>query len=283
MNTLLARHCYDPRQGENRRLAVATLVLLAAGAVWHWTKNDLLYHAACSSIGCPGRVDLIAAVLRKVDSDFPETPQLWNYNCARPDWIAWSSVRVNIRLGPGSYRPMWQVKVADRHLVVKGVIAGDRLSVPPVDADGDGSCEVVKEFYPDRDEPRKDLRWWTVVRLGAEDNEIVWAGVMDIGIWHSRQIRLKPIWRDTDGDGMDELLFITVETFRTPEGIGFKPSRTIAVFEWTAPGGILRTRLLPDDCGIRPWNPENGVSMRVGQETDLDPIVRELLSVSEFP
>jgi hypothetical protein len=142
----------------------------------------------------------------------------------------------------------------------------------------------MKAFYPDLDGPQKDLRWWAVVRLGAEDNEIVWAGMIDTSVWRSRQARLKPIWRDMDGDGSDELVFITVETARTPDGgIVFKPPQTIAVFEWTSPGGVLRTRLLPNGCGILPWNPQGEVPMRVHHTADLDPLVRELLPAANVP
>lgn len=281
MSSVLARHSYDPRQCETRRLIVAVLGVLVAGAVWHLVRNDLVYHAACSSIGCPGREELIGAVLRKADPEFPDKPQRWYYDFARPEWIAWRSVREALWKPESGWRPQSRVKVADRHLALQGVIAVAWLSGPPTDADGDGSCEVIKMHFVDR---QRDIRLWTVVRLGEEDNEIVWAGVINLGTWHSRQIRLKPIWRDTDGDGLDELVFVTVERFRTQRGeVAFKPSRTIAVFEWTAPGGTLQPRLLPDDCGIRQWSREDGVPMRVSQDADLDTIVRELLSVSKSP
>ncbi len=284
MTSILERDSFDARPIEYRRIAVVMVAVLLAAAAWHGARGRLLYPAARSSVGCPGREKLLAAALRHADPSFPDEPQLWNYNLARPEWIAWSSVRETIPLGDGSWLPKWQVKVADRDLALKGVIAGDRLAAPPADADGDGSCEVLKEFYPDLDGPQKDLRWWAVVRLGEKENEIVWAGMIDTSVWRSRQARLKPIWRDMDGDGSDELVFITVETMRTPDGgIVFKPPRTIAVFEWTSPGGTLRSRLLPDDCGIRPWKPQGVTPVRVGQASELDPLVRELLPASKVP
>ncbi len=283
MNTLLERRSYDTRQREIRRLAVVILALLVAGIAWHWARNGLVYHAARSSVGCPGRWGLIAAELRQVDPEFPNDPQRWSYDAARPEWIAWPSVREIIRLEDGSNLTKWQVKVADRNLALRGVFTCDRLSIRPADADRDGSCEVMKETYAaDLGGPYNHLRWWTVVRLGEKDNEVVWAGMIDTRIWRSRRVGLKPIWRDTDGDGMDELVFITIETARTPDGgIVYKTPQTIAVFEWTAPGGILRTRLLPDDCGILPWNPEGHVPMRIDQATDLDVFVRELLPAAD--
>lgn len=282
MTSIFERDSFDARPIEYRRITVLIVVAFVAAATWHGVRGRLLHPAACSSVGCPGREGLIAAALRRVDPHFPDEPQLWNYNLARPEWIAWSSVRETIPLADGSWLPKWQVKVADRHLVVKGTIAGDWLSTPPADADGDGSCEVLKEYYPDLEGPQKNLRWWSVVRLCEEDNEIIWAGVIDTSIWRSRQTRLKPIWQDTDGDGKDELMFITVETARTPKGgVVFKPPQTVAVFEWTSSGGILRTRFLPDDCGICPWNPPGSVPVRLDQTADLDPLVRELLPADQ--
>ena len=252
MTSILERDSFDARLIEYRRIAVLVVGALVAAAAWHGIRGHLVHAAACSSVGCLGREGLIAAALRRVDPQFPDEPQLWNYNLARPEWIAWSSVRETIPLGDGSWLPKWQVKVADKSLTLKGVIAGDRLALPPADADGDGFCEVVQEFYPDLDDPQEVLRWWAVVRLGEEDNEIVWAGMIDTSVWRSRQKRLKPIWRDVDDDESDELVFITVETARTPDGgIVFKPPQTIAVFEWTSPGGTLHPRLLPDDCCCR--------------------------------
>jgi hypothetical protein len=136
------------------------------------------------------------------------------------------------------------------------------------------------EIGPPQDDAQQDFVWWVVLRLGDEHNEIVWVGLMDESIWHSRRIRLKPIWRDEDGDGRDEFVFITVETARTAKGgIVFKPSQTVAVFEWDEPGGMLLPKLLPDESGITLWTPRNGIPVQVDQDTDLEPLVRELLPV----
>lgn len=286
MNPVFERSCYDSRRHEMRFLVVTVLVLLVASALWHGVRSTVVYRVACSSIGCPGREPLIADALRHRYAGFPDyDPQLWNYSLAKPEWIAWSSVREYVPLGDGSKLPKWQVTVANHNLTVRGVIAKDRLSLlPPADRDTDGLCEVVMEIGPPQDDVQQDFVWWVVLRLGNEHNEIVWIGLMDESIWHSRRIRLKPIWRDEDGDGQDEFVFITVETVRTPVGgIIFKPPETIAVFEWTSPGGVLRTRLLHDDSGIRIWSPDGRVPMRVDQETDLVPLVRELMPRAKVP
>ena len=130
------------------------------------------------------------------------------------------------------------------------------------------------------EDAQQDISWWVVVRLGDEHNEIVWAGLLDKSVWHSRRMRLRPIWRDEDGDGRDEFVFITVETARTAKGgIVFKPPQTVAVFEWDEPGGMLLPKQLPDDSGITLWTPPNGIPVQVDQKTDLEPLVRELLPV----
>lgn len=267
-----------------RRITVAAIALLASSVLWYGMRGTVAYRVACSSIGCPGRESLIAAALRRNDPRIPAHPQHWNYDLAQPEWIAWSSFRAYMSLEDGSTLRQWQVVVADHDLVVRGVITGDRLPLPPADSDGDGLCEVVKEIGTLRYDAQQNIVWWAVLRLGDERNEIVWVGLIDESVWRSRQTRLRPIWLDTDGDGVDELVFITVEIAQTPDGrVVFKPPQTVAVFEWTAPGGILRTRLLPDDCGILPWSPEGSVPMRVDQATDLDLLVRELLPAAKVP
>lgn len=284
VTTVLTRDSYDPGRLEIRRLAVAALVLLTAGAAWRWASDGLIYDAARSSIGCPGREDLIAAALRQADPSFPDEPRSWNYNLARPEWIAWTSVREIIPQKGGSQLPKWQVAVADSNLTVKGVVAGGGLTLPPEDADGDGRCEVVMDIVPSLDDARQDIGWRAVLRLGDDHNELVWLGLCDESNWHARKIRPKPIWRDEEGDGQDELVFITVEFVRTPTGGGaFKPPRVIAVFEWTSPGGILQARSLPDDSGILLWDREKDAPLRVNQDTDLDSLVRELLPADKMP
>ncbi|MCH7720180.1 MAG: hypothetical protein IH988_04215 [Planctomycetes bacterium] len=243
-------------------------------------RATVVYQVACSSIGCPGREALIAAALHRRHSRFLDNAQNWRYNLANPDWIAWSSVREH---GYGATRAKWQVTVADHNLAVRGVVAGFWLSVlPPADTDGDGSCEVVKDIGPPPDDAQQDIVWWVVLRIGDEHNEIVWVGLLDESIWTSRRIRLSPIWRDEDGDGRDEFVFVTVEATRTAKGgIAFKPPRTVAVFEWDEAGGILLPKQLPNDAGITLWTPPNGKSVQVEQDTDLEPLVRELLPVVE--
>ena len=284
MNPVLERSCYDSRRHEMRLLAVAALVLLVASALWHGVRRTVVYRVACSSIGCLSRGALISSALRQRYPLLPDDdPQAWSLNWAKPEWIAWSFLQEHVPLGDGAKPPMEQVIVTDHTLTVRGAFAGDVLGAPPpADSDGDGLCEVVLGFGSLLQE--QDVVWWVVLRLGDEHNEIVWIAMMDESIWHSRKIRLKPIWRDEDGDGQDEFVFITVERTRSPAGdIVFKPPQTIAVFEWTAPGGILRTRLLPDDCGILPWSSQGAVPMRVDQTTDFDPLVRGMLPVPEQP
>lgn len=273
-----------------RRLAGVVFVLGIASISWRWTVDGLVYYAARSSIGCPGRESLIAAALHHADpslADYPagwEYSPGWKYNIAQPEWIAWTTRRRDvIPQESGSRHLEWQVMVADSNLVVNGIIAGGNLSLPPEDADGDGKCEVVMDIVPLRDEGRQDIVWRAVVRVEDDHNEIVWLGLFDPSTWNARRIRLKPIWRDEDGDGKKEFAIITVEFVRTPSGGAFNAPEVIAVFDWTSPGGVLQTRSLPDDCGIVPWNRETGTPLRIEQGADLDAIVRELLPAEKIP
>jgi hypothetical protein len=64
-----------------------------------------------------------------------------------------------------------------------------------------------------------------------------------------------PIWRDEDGDGLRELVFVTRVLTQDPLfGLGYEPARTVAVFEWSSVGGVLRAREVPRDCGVIGWS-----------------------------
>lgn len=282
MTRILQRDSFDPKSTEYRRITVAVFTLLVMAATWHGMRGSLLHQVARSSIGCPGRAELLAAAARRTDPRFPDQATLRSFDPACRDWIAWVSVRET----GGTTSPMdpivWEITVTNAHLEVKGVIVGHSLSTPPVDADGDGFCEIVMEVWVPPIKPEGNFVWWIVLRLGDEYNEIVCLALKDRGVWHSRNIRPKPVWRDEDGDGQDEFVFITVETARTASGgIVFKPPQTIAVFKWDKPGGMLFPELLPDDAGIVAWTPPNGQPVRVEPDADLEQIVRKLLPVGE--
>jgi hypothetical protein len=280
MNRVFERRCYDPRRSEVRLLALIVFGVLAAGVFWHAVRGAVVHRVACTSIGTHDRTSLIATALRDRNPEFPDDdPPHWVVSSTEPDWIGWPTLREDILLADGLYRRKVHFAVADRNLTVRGAFATARLAALPfADRDGDGSCEVVMEVYPADARRSPRFVWLVVLRLLDTHNEIVWIGRWDRSIRFGRGRRPHPMWRDEDGDGQEEFVLAWNEVVRTPSGgIIIQPPRAVAVFEWTAPGGTLRGRSLPDDCIIVPWDDDGRAPLRVDQTADLDELVRELL------
>jgi hypothetical protein len=280
MKEFLNRACFDARPKEWCRCAILLVIVLSGSALWYGTRDFVVYQLAKSSTGCPGRNELIVAGLRQCGSlGEDDVAHQLNASWVESSWIAWTIMR-ECEPAKGAVR-FWKsvTVVADLDLIVRGEIEGHSyIFLPPDDRDGDGRCEIVMKMVEAESEASQDLVWWVVARILDGRNEIVWVGLVDEDFWHSRSIRPKPIWRDEDGDGREELVFITVETVRTKNGgIIFKPPEAIAVFEWASSGGILRTKLLSADSHLIPWRPAEPVPLLVEQDADLEQLVREFV------
>lgn len=180
----------------------------------------------------------------------------------------------------GVQRPKsWQTTAVDGRLRLRGKLraAGDYLIDPPMHIDADGQWKAMLAIPA-----REPFVYYAVLRMGGTANEIIWLGLLDESSWSSRGIRVKPRWEDTDGDGIQDLVFITVVITRGPSGgIVFKPPEIVAAFKLDRPGGVLRPETLPKDCGITPWNPPNQAPVSLDQKTDLESVFRKLLPVPE--
>ena len=156
------------------------------------------------------------------------------------------------------------------------------MVTPPADRDDDGRLEVTVAYDALKPPPGGVTRVsaWGVVRLGEQQNEVAGIVVVD-GSGRVRQvIRIEPRWRDVNGDGREELEFATVKFARRADGtMGFFPSQTVAVLEWSAPGGVLRARVVPDDGSFLVWAPADGRPLAFGQDEVADEVFRRLLPV----
>lgn len=287
MNSMLQRYCFESRRSECRRELIVFGLLLMASAGWYALRPSLIRQAAIQSVGYPGREALMSAALRQTGIRILEdgrsvTPgmkgHVFTHCLPRPGWVAWV------------FHSPDQMCLAffDQHLCLQGRVKSESAMIsmesPPGDMDGDGYWEIVFEYYPlpDEDPVVRDLRGWVVVRLGSSNNEIVWLGLIDANLWGNRGARVKPIWRDEDGDGLKELIFVTVETVRLPgRRIGFKPPRTVAVFEWDAPGSMLSPRSLPADCGVSSCELSPRGPVKVALDVELAPLLRRLHPIPE--
>ncbi|UCG33377.1 MAG: hypothetical protein JSU68_01855 [Phycisphaerales bacterium] len=202
-----------------------------------------------------------------------------------PGWAAWYRI-LEPQARDRESHLVYQVWFADHELTWRGRVRSDRwLLFAPDDIDGDGHWEVLwycDAFDYDPQAPaRNKLVLMAVVRLGETSNEVVWAGLtgFDFHPDANTYYRIVPMWRDEDGDGRKELVFVTREATRSQPG--FKKPRTVAVLEWDAARGILRPRGDLKGSGVLPWEPPEGRSLVVDPDEDLRPILMELIRLPQ--
>ena len=299
MNDLFQRGSPRDKRGEIRRLVVALITILAASAVWHLSRPAAISWIARSSLGCQPRSRIIAAALRPKFETVPVQHEylnasglpyrglsLWSWWRPERGWIMWESVRHRERTAGGGWLDHLKITLVDHKFDLLGEAGVNRTVIvaQPGDRDGDGRWELVFELSatPWQDYPNRDVQRWAVIRLGDDHNEIAWIGLSDHLFWSQKSTRIKPIWRDEDGDGVKELVFVTVVFKRLPQGgVGFDPPSTVAVFEWDRSGGVLQPRSLPEDAGIISWTPFQSEPVRAEIDADIESLLAKLLPLPE--
>ncbi len=281
MTNLLERNRYDDKSAEVRRLVVLAAILVVLAATWHGLRGTLISSLGASSVGCYGRDGLVRAAVRQAGFDIADGDQLRAHSLPRPGWVAWSTVEYET-LPDRSQRPKsWPTTVVDGRLKLLGKLPVG-IDEPPMDIDGDGTWEARVTIPAPEADLKRSLVYHAVLRMKATANELIWLGLVDDSSWRARGIRVFPKWEDTNGDGVQELVFITVVTTRGPSGgIVFKPPEIVALFKLDRPGGLLRPETLPKDCGITAWDPPNHAPVSVDQKADLQSVFHELLPVPE--
>ena len=294
-------HRGSPRdkRREVSRLVIALITVLAASVVWHLLRPAATSWIARSSLGCPPRSRIIAAALRPKFETVPVQHEYLNasgfpypglslWSLWRPErgWIMWESVRHRERISGGGSLDHLKITLVDHNFDLLGTAGIRRTAMvaQPGDSDGDGRWELVFELgaTPWQDYQTQDVQRWAVIRLGYDHNEIAWIGLSDHLLWSQKSTRIKPIWRDEDGDGIDELVFVTVVVKRLPQGdLGFELPKAVAVFEWDRPGGVLQPRSLPEDAGIISWTPAEEEPVRAEIDADIESLLSELLPVPQ--
>ena len=292
MNEVLNRRSYDSPRTEIRRLAAVVLGIALGCFCWHILQPRLIYLAACSSLGCPDRENLILLALQQHTPGFPSAreayregmPYILSCSAPRPGWVQWQRVREQVRINRDTYLDKGTTGFADDKLLARGTFALPcSPEGPPGDMDGDGLWEVAIQYsaIPAEQFKTRYVDSWAVLRLGPTGNEIAWIGLCDVSARSTRSDSLYLTWRDEDGDGVKELLFAWWSWGRSPNTAGAKPPEIVAVFSWDRPGGVLRPRTLPADGSFLSWTPPNGQPVKVAQDADLDPILRRLFPVPD--
>ena len=282
MNQILSRQPVTKGKKEYRHLVIGLAVLLIASAGWRIVRPIMVNLVACSSVGCWARCDVIAAALRARYPEYP--PEAMGAGLATlsscrpaPGTVLWindkefqeqrASASNIIQLADASLNHLGLFRLSPSRFYTSG---------PHADWDGDGRYEVTCCGYVD------DNSWLLyqhmIIRLGMGSNEI--AGLFIVDNSHTPQnTTTYALWRDEDGDGLNEYVIhrVTVRRLPKPKPWHGKPE-TVAVFEWDRPGGVLRPRVLPDDGSITVWTPPDGQPYEFPADAVVDDICQELLS-----
>jgi hypothetical protein len=267
MNRLLVRPIRATLREHLVRFALVA-AFLAAGAIgWHIVRPWVLTAAARSSIGCEPRSQLIAHVLGSLHPEYFQTPgyYLWS-TCGKRARV------VVLYASRGSENHCF---FADDSLSAIGVLRSVYLSDHPDDMDADGRIEVIAQSGVYSTGPLRSA----VVRLGPSSNELL--GVAT----HLRQRPpgLWAAWRDEDGDGSVEFVLLS------PPAPGAVTStqpwhvEAAAVFEWTAPGGVLRPRYMPADGSVIFWAPPGGRPVPFASDESLGSVMDRVLAEPASP
>lgn len=245
MTAILARHPRKSTRADWRRLAVALVLLVAASVAWRALRPAAIQVLVCSSVGS-SRGELLCTALQR---RFPAL------------FIGQYAHRVLCTCGPGSAFVAWEHEgwqqdpgsvwfFADGWLRESGILrVSENRSAWLGDWDRDNHPELLSRLFIDGNFQVVLAR----VRPGA--NEIV-AALRDEAA--ARRPRLRsyaiPACVDEDGDGLSELVLRAWSTGSGRSGsLPDWPDELVAVFDWTAPGGILTPRMLPDDGTVQFW------------------------------
>jgi hypothetical protein len=269
------------------------------GVAWHGLRPYLVRALARSSVGSPVRTHLIAAAVKDLYPRFPVADSqygecVWSFRDLSSGLVIWQTQPETEVLKASEQPRTARWIFADERLAYIGSVysANWPLATLPGDWDRDASPEIAMHYSPDAQafqttrtpgaSSTRLLRAWSFFRPASIGNEIAGIIVVDAQQWHKRRTALRTQWRDENGDGRAELAFVVRKIGALPGGgIGTLSEETVAVFEWTEPGGILRPRQIPDDGSFLVWTPEDGKPYEFSPDTVVEDLCRELLPIPD--
>lgn len=222
-----------------RSFATAIVVLLLAGlwSIMRWPMQQII---AKSSIGEPDRSAMMLDALRAMDpaaASF-ELPMYHSRMRGQPAFI-FVPDRVPRGLAPSDPASSWMI--LDETFRVRGSIRDDlifvpQMSIPFVDRDGDGFCELL---CPVAGGIHGELVFAAVLRVKETNLELV--GCMRADSLQSSFPDCEATWNRSAAGAMQGLNFVER---RAPANavrrtISSGP-RIAARSEWTRPGGVLK-------------------------------------------
>jgi hypothetical protein len=285
MSDIFNRRCRTSPTVAIRAYVLGLTTVLLASVAWHTLRPYVTRSLARSSIGCDARAKLIAGT---IDELYPRLrvralsgkPMLCSFRHADQGGVSWLMDWQQLPPDKAALAPGLTI-VADRDLDYRGLLRSNAMSwLPqalPADWDQGGAVEVTLFAIP-TGEPSYFCQYWAVIRLGGEANELVGLVAL-VGSVSAGSAGAIPIWRAEDEDGPLEFVFVPMSL--TSAGWPNLRGEAVAVFEWTAPGGVLRPRVVPDDGSMLVWTPADGRPYRFPVDKLVDDICQELLPVPE--
>jgi hypothetical protein len=290
MSDVFSRQAGGDRTKGVRRLLVGAALVVVLSITWHGLRPYLVRALARSSIGCPTRTNLVAAGVRDLYPQFPVAeaphgPKVWSHRGPSHGLVTWQAEPEVEPLKPGDQPRIARYVLADEKLAYVGSVYSSYppLLASPGDWDADGRVEITGSCVSALSALGSigSLNAW-VVRPGAMANEVGGIIVVDTQQWQKQSMHLWPYWRDENADGRAELAFVAWRIGALPGGrTGVLSQETVAVFEWSEPGGILRPRHIPDDGSFLVWTPEDGKPYEFSPDTVVDDVCRELLPIPD--
>lgn len=285
MSILLQRQRIPVHHDLKRLIVIAVGIGLCAIG-WNAVLPWLELSTARSSLGLVTRSVLVDAVVRARYAATAYEPELVQAMGGRTG--RWVGATWPVRTGAGdrsdAFRRLNLWAVADETLAVRGTVASEVACGPPFsdagDWDGDGALEVITQDTSMWLAVRPSTVRVAVLRLRSTHNELV--GIIGLkqsltppGRSSPRAV-LRPELADLGSDAHAELRAYDLTFTRQPNGqwgtVGRQ--REDVGIEWTAPGGVLRPRRLPEDGSVTLWTPPGGTPITFAPDTPIEEVLR---------
>jgi hypothetical protein len=270
MINLLSRPAKPGWRGDCARLVLLSASLAMGAVAWHLLRPTLVTAVARSSVGCDARHRLLDESLRSVLADrFPQAYWMRS-SCGKRERV--------INLGAFDPDHANHVFFIDDSLRAIGSVTAPSMPGYCDDMDGDGCIEVTVTGCTQM----AGTSFSAAVRV-SQTNQLL--GIVECrgaGSQQSSQATFD-VWRDEDGDGLMELVLVAAPVPWRTSSIQPSAIRTIAVFEWTAPGGVLRPRLMPTDGSVTFWSPPDGQPVPFPSDESIDSVIERVRAQSAPP